>query len=98
LIGEAARHIPDDVKSAHPEIPWRMMIATRNQLIHGYLGIDSDIIWSIIHADLPALLSMLETMNCLYQQQKSLLVLCYVSCPAPVLIVALKFTALNTLI
>jgi uncharacterized protein with HEPN domain len=68
LIGEAARHIPDDVKSAHPEIPWRMMIATRNQLIHGYLGIDSDIIWSIIHADLPALLSMLETMNCLYQQ------------------------------
>lgn len=30
LIGEAATHIPDDVRAAHPEIPWRMIIATRN--------------------------------------------------------------------
>ena len=33
LIGEAATHIPDNVCAAHPEIPWRMIIATRNQLI-----------------------------------------------------------------
>ena len=33
LIGEAATHIPNDVRAAHPEIPWR--IATRNRLIHG---------------------------------------------------------------
>lgn len=42
LIGEAATHIPDDVRAAHPEIPWRMIIATRNRLIHGYLGIATD--------------------------------------------------------
>lgn len=35
LIGEAATHIPDEVRAAHPEIPWRMIIATRNRLIHG---------------------------------------------------------------
>ena len=29
-------------------IPWRMIIATRNRLIHGYLGIDDETIWSII--------------------------------------------------
>ena len=48
LIGEAATHIPDEVRAAHPEIPWRMMIATRNRLIHSYLGIDDDTLWSII--------------------------------------------------
>jgi uncharacterized protein with HEPN domain len=55
LIGEAARRVPDDIRSAHPEIPWRMIIATRNRLIHAYLGIDDDTIWSIIQDDLPAL-------------------------------------------
>lgn len=42
LIGEAATHIPDEIRAAHPEIPWRMIIATRNRLIYGYLGIDDD--------------------------------------------------------
>jgi len=43
LIGEAATHIPDAVREAHPEISWRQIVATRNRLIHGYLGIDNDI-------------------------------------------------------
>jgi arylsulfatase A-like enzyme len=42
LIGEAATHVPDDVRQAHPQVPWRMIIATRNRLIHAYLGIDND--------------------------------------------------------
>jgi uncharacterized protein with HEPN domain len=32
------------------------MIATRNRLIHGYLGIDNDTLWSIVTVDIPALL------------------------------------------
>ena len=55
LIGEAATHIPADVRDTYPEIPWRMIIATRNQLIHGYLGIDDDTVWSIVSDDVPAL-------------------------------------------
>jgi len=42
LIGEAATHVPDAVRAAHPQVPWRLVIATRNRLIHGYLGIDND--------------------------------------------------------
>ena len=42
LIGEAATHIPEIVRAAKPQIPWRLIIATRNRLIHGYLGIDQD--------------------------------------------------------
>jgi uncharacterized protein with HEPN domain len=63
LIGEAARHVPEEVRSAHPEIPWRMIIATRNRLIHAYLGIDDDTIWSIIQDDLLDLLAALEAMR-----------------------------------
>ena len=33
-----------------------MVIATRNRLIHGYLGIDDDTHWSIIQDDVPDLL------------------------------------------
>lgn len=59
LIGEAARNVPNEVREAHPEIQWRLVIATRNQLIHGYLGLDDDIVWSIIRDDVPLLLSEL---------------------------------------
>jgi len=40
-----------------------MIIATRNRLIHGYLGIDDDILWSIIHDDLPELLILLKALK-----------------------------------
>jgi uncharacterized protein with HEPN domain len=63
LIGEAATHIPDEVRTAHPEIPWRIIIATRNRLIHGYLGIDDDTLWSIIRDDVPELLPMLKALK-----------------------------------
>lgn len=56
LIGEAATHVPDAVRIANPQIPWRLIVATRNRLIHGYLGIDNDTLWSIIRDDIPVLL------------------------------------------
>lgn len=60
LIGEAATHVPEDVRSQYENIPWRLVIATRNRLIHGYLGIDDDTVWSIIQEDIADLLSGLE--------------------------------------
>ena len=59
LIGEAATPIPEEVRSANPQIPWRLVIATRNRLIHGYLGIDNDTLWSIVQGDVPDLLQVL---------------------------------------
>ena len=63
LIGEAAMHVPDAVRSASPEVPWRQLIATRNRLIHGYLGIDDDTLWSIVQSDIPTLLSQLRELR-----------------------------------
>lgn len=63
LIGEAATNIPDEVRNRYPQIPWRMVVATRNKLIHGYLGIDNDTLWSIIQGDVPALLNELQRLK-----------------------------------
>jgi uncharacterized protein with HEPN domain len=59
LIGEAATHIPQHVREFAPQISWRLIIATRNRLIHGYLGIDNDTLWSIIRDSAPSLLAEL---------------------------------------
>ena len=63
LIGEAATRIPEPVRLSAPLIPWRMVIATRNRLIHGYLGIDNDTLWSIVETDLPMLLVNLRNLK-----------------------------------
>ena len=69
LIGEAANHLPDTIRTANPDHPlrrvpaWRLIIATRNRLIHGYLGIDNDTLWSIIRDHLPVLLPQLRELR-----------------------------------
>ena len=62
LIGEAATHIPGEIREKYPDIPWRMIVATRNQLIHAYLGIDNDTLWSIIREDVPELVIQLRVL------------------------------------
>jgi len=66
LIGEAARNIPEHIRSKYPDIPWRQMMATRNRLIHAYLGIDDDTVWSIVTDDIPELIRALEKMRSSY--------------------------------
>ncbi|MBC7437674.1 MAG: DUF86 domain-containing protein [Bdellovibrionales bacterium] len=60
LIGEAATRVPDEIRKSNPEVPWRLIIAVRNRLIHGYLGIDNDTLWSIVKTDVPDLLNQLK--------------------------------------
>ena len=60
LIGEAATHIPGEVRQAHSEIPWHAIIGTRNRLAHSYLTISDSIIWGIIQEAVPDLLPALR--------------------------------------
>ena len=60
LIGEAATHVPDATREAHPEIEWRSIIGARHRVAHTYLGIDDDVIWDIVQTDIPDLLPKLR--------------------------------------
>lgn len=60
LLGEAATHVPIEVRQLHHAIEWSSIIGTRNQLAHVYLGIDDDIVWDVLNHDLPELLVALR--------------------------------------
>ena len=60
VIGEAARHIPDDISAKYPNIPWRVMGDMRNFAVHEYWGVEMRTIWKTIRDDLPPLLPNLN--------------------------------------
>ena len=55
IIGEAANRLPDDFKERHSNVEWYKVVGLRNRIIHEYFGIDLQIIWQIVHVDLPEL-------------------------------------------
>ena len=60
LVGEAAAHLSNAFRDAHPEVAWRLIVGARNRLIHGYSSLDDDTVWSIIQDDIPSLLMQLR--------------------------------------
>jgi uncharacterized protein with HEPN domain len=59
VIGEAARQVSDAFQQAHPEIPWRPIIAQRHVLAHDYGRIDHERIWQVASVHVPALIAHL---------------------------------------
>jgi uncharacterized protein with HEPN domain len=59
IIGEAAHHVPEDIKLKHPEIPWQILKDFRNKVAHEYFGVDTDIVWRTIQQSLLPLKSKL---------------------------------------
>ena len=55
IISEASRHLTDEMKARHPEIPWQKVAAIGNVLRHNYENIAAPIIWKLAQADLPLL-------------------------------------------
>jgi uncharacterized protein with HEPN domain len=55
IIGEAAHQLPQSFRDQHTEIVWYSLISFRNRLIHGYFGVDYEILWYIVQYDLPDL-------------------------------------------
>jgi len=55
IIGEATKRLPERIKGAYPDLPWRAMAGMRNKLIHDYFGINLMVVWKTISEDLPFL-------------------------------------------
>jgi uncharacterized protein with HEPN domain len=55
ILSEASRHLPDELKERHPEIPWRKVAGIGNVIRHSYERIAADVLWKLALEDLPAL-------------------------------------------
>ena len=53
IIGEATGRLSQELRAAHPDVPWRDVIAHRNVLIHDYRRLVQALIWRVATEDLP---------------------------------------------
>jgi uncharacterized protein with HEPN domain len=54
IIGEAVNKLSSNLQASHPDIPWADIVGMRNRLIHGYLTVDLNVVWSTVEEVLPS--------------------------------------------
>ena len=60
IIGEAAKALASETTGRAPTVGWRSVSGMSDHLVHGYFGVDLDIVWNAIAEDLPGLRSAVE--------------------------------------
>ena len=60
VIGEATKKLSGDLRREYHNVPWKAMAGMRDRLIHGYFGVNIDIIWEVATLDIPGLRDKIE--------------------------------------
>ena len=55
IIGEAANRLSEEVRDKYTEVNWYRIKGFRNRIVHDYMGVDYNIVWSIIQNDIDKL-------------------------------------------
>ncbi len=57
-IAESTQRLSTELKNRHQEIPWARIAGFRNRIVHAYMDVDPDLVWSIVQDELPALIRL----------------------------------------
>lgn len=60
IIGEAAKNVPDEFKTGHPQLEWKGIIGMRDVIVHQYFGLNLRRVWRVIASDLPKLTAQVK--------------------------------------
>jgi len=60
VTDEASSQIPENVQVGYPEIPWQLLRAIRNRIVHAYFSVDAKLLWDTAENDLPLLIEPLK--------------------------------------
>lgn len=60
IIGEAAKHIPDQNRVQWNHVPWREIAGMRDIIVHEYFGITLGMVWRVAVDDLPVLKAQIK--------------------------------------
>jgi uncharacterized protein with HEPN domain len=63
VIGEAAKHIPPEVRAEVADLEWRKIIGFRDIVAHAYFGIDQVILWDIVARKIPELIAAMHAVD-----------------------------------
>ena len=61
MMGEAAKRLSEEFRTAHPEIQWKQIAGMRDRCIHRYDEIRLEMVWEVVGVDAPAIEGYLKT-------------------------------------
>jgi uncharacterized protein with HEPN domain len=60
IIGEASKHLPDEVRERYPEVAWRRIAGLRDFIAHGYFALEVETLWDIVQHSVPEFLAQVR--------------------------------------
>ena len=60
VLAESTKRLSEEFKNSRPEVDWRAIAGLRNILVHEYLQVDLDEVWTIATRDLSQLRDAVE--------------------------------------
>ena len=62
-LAESTQRLSDKIKATKPEVSWPEIAGFRNAVVHDYLAIDLEAVWSVVELDLGPLGEAVEAMQ-----------------------------------